>query len=1491
MLGAGFAASADASTTLSGQINTTAPLVIDPSSSPSDPFAGPVSITSAPDVAIIQSMPVTKTINAVTLGDLANGSGCTSNVVVGLTVRESSTGDISRSTRTVNASQPVALSNTPSKVTWQVPAMTLRAGYAYAFRLSWSSGCSTVTQTTWAHNGATVDAGPATCTQAVHAAPTGSSQNRMWHVNGRSDGSSTCLFASSNSFDPSMPTGWLETSSAFGWVYTAGALGPQPSVDSACGTNAGVSGVQVTFWRHSPTNPDASFWVCLWPQFAPPNVAVPDGWYYGLPWRTDHDNSAPRDAYIKLNTAPSGPAGSYFFGGSNPGGVGVNCNVADPVDCATGNFWEAYRDFHVAGLSPNLDLARTYNAQAAVAAMSAGRSGYGWSSSYSDSLTVDQSTGNVTVHQANGSTVPFSPNDSGGYAAPGWVHATLGKNDDGSYTYVLPDHSRSFSFDSSGKLQSEADRNGNSTTLGYGGSGNLTTITDPAGRAITLSYNADGTVQQATDPAGHTVHYAYDSSGNLTDVTDVGGGVTHFAYDAAHRMTSVTDPRGHTVTTNVYDSSNRVTSQTDALNRTTHWDYGTPGHTKITDPAGHVTDEQFQNNLPVAVTKAAGTASASTWSYSYDSDGNVVSKTDPNNHQWQYTYDSAGNRLSATDPRNRTTQWTYDADRNITSITTPSGRETDFAYDSHGNLVKITKTLTETGDKQVSTLVYNSLGELTQLTDPLTRSWSYGYDSQGDRTSITTPLGHRSSASFDQDSSETSSVSARGNEPGANPADYTTTYTRDPFGRPTDVQDPQGHHQLFSYDADGNLTDATDRDGNHTQYSYDAANQQTQVTRGDGSTQKTSYDADGQVSKQTDGLNHDTSYGYDAQERLSSITDPLNRQTSFGYDGAGNRTSLTDALGHTTTYGYDAADELTSIHYSTGNPQDVALSYNQDGDRASMTDASGTTSYAYDSLGRLTSQTNGGLQQVTYGYDLADELTGIGYPDALTALDLTDPLSQQQHVQEGTVTRSFDDDGNLASVTDWLNNKTTFGYDADANLTGEQRPNGTAAAYGYDRNDAITSIDDATGHTDYGRTPEELLSSATPPGQTQQSYGYDGTQRLTSAGSASYIYDAADNLTQTVDASGQAVSQSFDAANELASQSVGGTTTNTFGYDQNGNRTSATDAQNNTTAYTYDQANQLIDYEGPDHSQPGQTASDQYVYDGDGLRQTKTQNSQLTNEVWDATGDLPLLIEDGPTAYITGPDGLPIEQITQDGTVRYYSHDQLGSTTALTNQAGDTIGNYQYDVYGQPMLPAPAIAQPFGYAGQYTDTETGLQYLRARYYDPQSGNMLTRDPLEAVTGAPYAYAADTPVNAADPSGQTSIAVPITGTGGAAELCAGTVEVPVVGEVTCTGAATGVILTGGAAAYEFFFGSHHSDPAAVTAPSTITVPGCFPSLGNLGLVFAKQQPASLSPAEQEAVANKEAGLPYDPKAYKSARQKQVKNEKFAGPRNQQKRQGG
>ena len=286
--------------------------------------------------------------------------------------------------------------------------------------------------------------------------------------------------------------------------------------------------------------------------------------------------------------------------------AGHESKCADPVNCATGDYSEAQADLSIGGRGVGLDLIRTYDAQAAAAAGSAGAFGYGWSNSFSDHLVVEEEGKEVRLAQGDGGGVPFTESGKGAYTAPGWSQDTLNGSAEAGYTLTLPDQTE-YAFSGSGRLESVTDRNGNETSLGYE-TGRLKTITDPAGRQITLTYNGEGLVESAEDPMGHLVEYAYEG-GELASVTMPGEESPRwqFKYDGSHRMTSMTDGRGGK-TTNEYDGSNRVISQADPAKRTITFEYGA-FHTTITNEAtGSVTDEWFtSNNQPYEITRGFGT--------------------------------------------------------------------------------------------------------------------------------------------------------------------------------------------------------------------------------------------------------------------------------------------------------------------------------------------------------------------------------------------------------------------------------------------------------------------------------------------------------------------------------------------------------------------------------------------------------------------------------------------------------------------------------------------------------------------------------------------------------------------------------------------------------------------------------------------------------------------------------------------------------------------
>lgn len=138
--------------------------------------------------------------------------------------------------------------------------------------------------------------------------------------------------------------------------------------------------------------------------------------------------------------------------------------------------------------------------------------------------------------------------------------------------------------------------------------------------------------------------------------------------------------------------------------------------------------------------------------------------------------------------------------------------------------------------------------------------------------------------------------------------------------------------------------------------------------------------------------------------------------------------------------------------------------------------------------------------------------------------------------------------------------------------------------------------------------------------------------------------------------------------------------------------------------------------------------------------------------LWDVAGSLPLLLKDGSTAYVYGPGGLPVEQVSSS-TTYWFHHDQLGSTRVLTDSTGTAQATYAFDPLGGIASTTGSISNPFRFDGEYLDSESGFYYLRARYYDPSTGQFLTVDPLVSTTRLPYTFVASNPLNHIDPSGE------------------------------------------------------------------------------------------------------------------------------------------
>jgi RHS repeat-associated protein len=185
----------------------------------------------------------------------------------------------------------------------------------------------------------------------------------------------------------------------------------------------------------------------------------------------------------------------------------------------------------------------------------------------------------------------------------------------------------------------------------------------------------------------------------------------------------------------------------------------------------------------------------------------------------------------------------------------------------------------------------------------------------------------------------------------------------------------------------------------------------------------------------------------------------------------------------------------------------------------------------------------------------------------------------------------------------------------------------------------------------------------------------------------------------------------------------------------------------------------LVSVVWPDQLVFAAASTTSYGYNGDGLRMCKyagssnqpCQQGGATQFLWDVAGSLPLLLKDGSTAYIYGPDGLPVEQVNTSATY-WYHHDQIGSTRLITDSTGASQATYTYDPYGGIASSTGSITNPFRYCGQYLDSESGFYYLRARFYDPSTAELTSMDPAVRSTWHPYQYVNGSPLNASDPTG-------------------------------------------------------------------------------------------------------------------------------------------
>lgn len=798
------------------------------------------------------------------------------------------------------------------------------------------------------------------------------------------------------------------------------------------------------------------------------------------------------------------------------------------------------------------------------------------------------------------------------------------------------------------------DRYGNAYTFTRDSNSNLTKITSPNGRYFEFTYDSGFRITQARDNIGRTVTYTYDSSGRLWKVTDANGGVTEHLYDTSNRMTKITDPRGILYLTNQYDTNGRVIKQTQADSTFFQFAYTLNGsgqvtQTDITDPRGNVRRVTFNPSGAILTdTYALGKPEQQTITYLRQAGTNQV--------------------LSETDAL---------------------GRRTDFTYDDKGNVTSITRLAGTSGAVTTSYTYDTTFSQLTSITDPLNHTVTFGLDAQGNITSVTDPLDHQTEMTYNAAGQLTSTTDALDN----------TVQLGYESGELTTVSDSLGRTVTRFIDDAGRVLSIRNPLGQVTRYEYDALNQIKKVTDSQGGVTAFTYDGNGNLLTVKDARNNVTTYTYNNMDRLISRKDALLRTQSYVYDGVGNLTKFTDRRGKVANYTYDSLNRTTFAGFG-------AVTQGQ------TTTYESTINYTYDAGDRLTQSVDSVSGTITFGYNNLDRLTS-------------------QTTPQGTVSYTYDAAGRRSTMT----------------VAGQPTVN-----YAYDNADRPTSITQGTSVVGIGFDNADRLTSLDLPNGLRMEYAYDGASQLTAVtykngttviGGLTYTYDAAGRRKNIGGSFARMAfpqpltSSTYNANNQLTQR---GSTNLT--YDFNGNLTS-----DGVNTYTWDARNQLASISGS-----GLSAS--FSYDSFGRRKARTVNGATTEYVFDGASVVQEKSGGAPSANLL-MGGLDQTFMRTDASgTRHFLTDGLGSTLGLADASGAISTQYTYEPFGQTTVSGSASSNASQYTGRDNDG-TGLLYYRARYYSPTLQRFVSEDTVGFSGGDAnlYAYVFNSPTNYTDSSGQ------------------------------------------------------------------------------------------------------------------------------------------
>jgi RHS repeat-associated protein len=950
--------------------------------------------------------------------------------------------------------------------------------------------------------------------------------------------------------------------------------------------------------------------------------------------------------------------------------------------------------------------------------MGAGWSVAGWQHLY------PQADGGVVISDGGGSLSYFAPSGtSGSYVSPAGDFSTLSYNSSTGKYYRYYPGGHFIHFGADGRLTDAGDRFSNTTTYSYDGSGRPYQITDPASQVTTLFYNAAGKLDSIVTPGGRTTRFSVNASGDLV---------------------SITDPANVQALAITYDSNHRATGRTDR--RGGHWGFSYDFASKLaadTMPSVAVRGVSAKPVMKYQSLESA-TLNSGTGTHARVIASSVRAHvTNPNGQTTDLALNRFGAATGVTEPLGRVSSMTMDDSARVRSSTGPSGHYVEYSWSGPD----LTQVHDVTGGSSVDMTYEPTYHEVTLVSGDgapeVYYDWTSGklqrvrmgtdttkftYDSRGRVATATDPAGHVTTYHYATSGLQnTDSVSA--------PGPRSWIFLHDHVGRDSVEIAPNGIDSRYShYDLVNRVIRTiarSDVERDTTIYTYDSLYLRS-VKDAKGQLYQFSPNALGWVESRTDPTGHAESFQYDSSGNLTKATNRRAQQITFAYDALGQLTSRV-AGGLTTHFAADPDGAFAAAW----NSESADTTWFDDADRAdSMVTWRAGRRYKMTpswSAGGVRTQLSLsapviGARTLRYHYNAKFQL------DTLTALDglkttfgyNADGLPMGVHIPSGLdVTRTFISTHGQGSVA----------YSGGAsNLNAE-----LGLHFGYDENGRVNQKYNFAQDTMWfygfmhGRLVNaelrELVAPSCSPGQK---YGdvctYGSYNSITSEG---WSWDKMGNPTSGVATGNRLVAYQGDS----------------LAYDLDGNLTRKYSPTSDEHFY-WNSLGQL-------DSVVADTITVRFGYDALGRRVRKQGSRGTTYMIYD--GDDLLLTTDASGnsleeyTYYPGIDRP--HSIRKGGVTYYYATDFTGNVTGLVRTDGTIANQYDYHPFGERRSAMEAVYNPLQYSARELDTETGLYYYRARYYDPELERFISEDPAGLSGGMNlYAYVGNDPVNGRDPLG-------------------------------------------------------------------------------------------------------------------------------------------